>query len=59
MGKIRIRPYLIKRADRTGLHPLRDAFLRKPYQYTSAEPKDDMQQKLHEVDWLNEPRLWG
>ncbi len=27
-------------------------FLRKPYQYTSAEPKDDTQQKLHENDWL-------
>ena len=26
-------------------------FLRKPYQYTSAEPKDNTQQKLHEDDW--------
>ena len=26
-------------------------FLRKPYQYTSAEPKDDTQQRLHEDDW--------
>lgn len=26
-------------------------FLRKPYQYTKAEPKDDTQQKLHEDDW--------
>lgn len=27
-------------------------FLRKPYQYTKAESKDDTQQKLHEDDWL-------
>lgn len=27
-------------------------FLRKPYQYTSAEPADNDQQKLHEYDWL-------
>lgn len=58
MGKIRIRPYLIKRADRTRLNPLRDGFLRKPYQYTSAEPKDDTQARLHEVDWSN-TRIWG
>ena len=29
-------------------------FLRKPYQYTSAEPKDNNQQALHEEDWLLE-----
>lgn len=27
-------------------------FLRKPYQYTSAECKDDTQEKLHEFDYL-------
>lgn len=59
MGKVKIRPVLEKRADRSKLHPLRDAFLRKPYQYTSAEPKDDTQQKLHEVDWFTAPRIWG
>ena len=31
--------------------PLSPFFLRKPYQYTIAEPKDDTQQKLHEDDW--------
>ena len=30
--------------------PLSPFFLRKPYQYTIAEPKDDTQQKLHEDD---------
>ena len=29
-----------------------DNFLRKPYQYTKAEIKDDTQEKLHENDWL-------
>ena len=28
-----------------------EAFLRKPYQYTSAEPKDETQEKLHEYDY--------
>lgn len=28
------------------------AFLRVPYQYTSAEVKDDTQTKLHEFDYL-------
>lgn len=28
-------------------------FLRKPYQYTSAETKDEEQQRLHEDDWKN------
>ena len=27
-------------------------FLRKPYQYTSAETKDDTQEKLHDKDYL-------
>lgn len=27
-------------------------FLRKPYQYTSAETKDDQQEKMHDKDWL-------
>ena len=31
--------------------PLSPFFLRKPYQYTIAEPKDDTQQRLHEDDW--------
>lgn len=59
MGKGRIRPVLVKRADWSRLHPLRDAFLRKPYQYTSAETKDDTQTQLHEDDWKTAPRLWG
>ena len=28
------------------------AFLRKAYQYTSAECKDETQEKLHEYDYL-------
>lgn len=32
-------------------YELRD-FLRKPYQYTSAECKCDQQEKIHEFDWL-------
>lgn len=32
--------------------PLSPFFLRKPYQYTIAEPKETDQQKLHEKDWL-------
>lgn len=59
MGKIRRRPVLEKRADRTKMHPLRDAFLRKPYQYTSAEPKDETQLRLHEVSFEDMPRIWG
>ena len=31
--------------------PLSPFFLRKPYQYTIAEPKDDTQQRLHEDNW--------
>lgn len=31
---------------------LSDSFLRRPYSGTSAEPKDDEQEKLHEYDWL-------
>lgn len=27
-------------------------FLRKPYQYTSAECKCDQQERMHEFDWL-------
>lgn len=27
-------------------------FLRRPYAGTSAETKDDTQEKLHEYDWL-------
>lgn len=27
-------------------------FLRKPYTGTSAEPKYDTQEKLHEYDWM-------
>lgn len=34
---------------RTGVN---EAFLRKPYQYTKAETKDDEQEKLHEYDYL-------
>lgn len=32
---------------------LSEAFLRKPYQYTIAETKDDTQGKLHEFDYRN------
>ena len=28
-----------------------DAYLRKPYQYTKAEPQDNTQEKLHEFDY--------
>lgn len=31
---------------------LSPAFLRKPYAGTSAEPKDDTQEKLHEFDYV-------
>lgn len=31
---------------------LKTAFLRKPYQYTKAETKDEKQAKMHEIDWL-------
>ena len=31
---------------------LPEAFLRRPYQYTIAETKDDTQEKLHEFDYL-------
>ena len=31
---------------------LKTAFLRKPYQYTKAETKDEKQAKMHEFDWL-------
>lgn len=31
---------------------LSDSFLRRPYAGTSAEPRDDAQEKLHEYDWL-------
>lgn len=27
-------------------------FLRRPYSGTSAEPKDDTQEKLHQYDWM-------
>ena len=33
---------------------LSPCFLRKPYQYTLAEPKGNDQQALHEDDWLLE-----
>lgn len=31
--------------------PLSPFFIRKPYQYTIAEPEDDTQQRLHEDNW--------
>ena len=29
-------------------------FLRKPYQYTIAEPNDNDQQRIHEYDYLKD-----
>ena len=41
-----------KHRNKREVHSLKTAFLRKPYQYTSAETKDDTQEKLHEYDFL-------
>lgn len=41
-----------KHRNKREVHSLKAAFLRKPYQYTSAETKDDTQEKLHEYDYL-------
>ena len=38
-----------KEKSKSGLSPF---FLRKPYAGTTAEPKDDTQEKLHEYDYL-------
>lgn len=41
-----------KRAKEELEIPLTDDFLRKPYQYTTAETKDDTQENMHKYDYL-------
>lgn len=60
MGKGRTElQYICMMSGRTKDEQLKAAFLRKPYQYTKAETKDDTQTKLHEYDYRKTPYKWG
>lgn len=60
MGKGRTAlQYDVMEKPRTSTELLTDAFLRKPYQYTSAETKDNTQQDMHAEDYKKTPRFWG
>ncbi len=41
-----------KHRNKRRVSALKPDFLRKPYQGTKAEPKDNTQEQMHDKDWL-------